>query len=264
MIPSWSVDDREGRCAQSPQDTGRSPRVLADGRRFHEYWSADAIPDLTAKVAVVTGGNSGVGRAAAKELARHGADTILACRSPTRGRMAVAELRIELPDAPAARVVSVSSGALRMGSIEFDNLLFEHGGYAGMRAYGRSRLALLQFTYELQRRFERAGVEAPSARASGGGAHEHGRASAQVLVPEECSSHYSTCGCRARRWALSPSCAPPWIPKGHRGSRSSFSLRAAHDEEVAARLWKMTEKLDGRQLRPPRIGGHPLKMLSKP
>ena len=52
------------------------------------------------------------------------------------------------------------------------------------------------------------------------------------------------------------------------GQPSGFPIvvlsSAAHDEEVAARLWKMTEKFDGRQLRPPRIGGHPLKMLSKP
>lgn len=37
--------------------------------------------DLSGKVAVVTGGNSGIGYETAKELARLGAHTIIACRS---------------------------------------------------------------------------------------------------------------------------------------------------------------------------------------
>jgi NAD(P)-dependent dehydrogenase (short-subunit alcohol dehydrogenase family) len=48
-----------------------------------------------------------------------------------------------------------------MGSMEFDNLMYEGGqGYSGRVAYGRSKLANLLFTYELQRRFEAAGVHA--------------------------------------------------------------------------------------------------------
>ena len=43
------------------------------------------MPDLTGKVIIVTGANSGVGYEAAKEFARKGAQTILACRNMGQG-----------------------------------------------------------------------------------------------------------------------------------------------------------------------------------
>ncbi len=55
-----------------------------------------------------------------------------------------------------ARVVTVSSGAHRMGSIRFDDLNWEHG-YRKWLAYGQSKLANLLFCLELQHRLERAG-----------------------------------------------------------------------------------------------------------
>jgi NAD(P)-dependent dehydrogenase (short-subunit alcohol dehydrogenase family) len=55
------------------------------------------------------------------------------------------------------RVVTVSSGAHRMGSIDLDDLNWERRGYSRWRAYGQSKLANLLFTLELQRRFDEAG-----------------------------------------------------------------------------------------------------------
>ena len=55
------------------------------------------------------------------------------------------------------RVVTVSSGAHRMGSIRLDDLNWEQGGYKPWRAYGQSKLANLLFTSELQRRLDEAG-----------------------------------------------------------------------------------------------------------
>ena len=46
-----------------------------------ENWMASHIPDLTGKVMIVTGANSGLGYEIAKEFARRGAQTVLACRS---------------------------------------------------------------------------------------------------------------------------------------------------------------------------------------
>ncbi len=59
---------------------------------------------------------------------------------------------------PKSRVVTVSSMAHRNGKIDFDNLNAEKN-FSKSGAYGQSKLANLLFTYELQRRFEAAGVD---------------------------------------------------------------------------------------------------------
>jgi NAD(P)-dependent dehydrogenase (short-subunit alcohol dehydrogenase family) len=55
------------------------------------------------------------------------------------------------------RVVTVSSTGHRAGSIDFEDLNWEHRRYRAMRAYGQSKLANLLFTAELQRRLTEVG-----------------------------------------------------------------------------------------------------------
>ncbi|MGB2896555.1 MAG: SDR family oxidoreductase, partial [Anaerolineales bacterium] len=52
---------------------------------------------------------------------------------------------------PSARIINVSSDAHQYASMDFNDLEFKRG-YFGMKAYARSKLANILFTYELARR----------------------------------------------------------------------------------------------------------------
>ncbi|MEE6257542.1 SDR family oxidoreductase [Plantactinospora sonchi] len=57
------------------------------------------VPDLTGRLAVVTGANSGLGLGLTGRLARAGAEVVLAVRNPEKGAAAIAGIRAELPSA---------------------------------------------------------------------------------------------------------------------------------------------------------------------
>lgn len=69
----------------------------ASGFRRHArgFDPADLEVDLSGRVCLVTGANSGIGRATAKELALRNASVLLLCRNPERGQRAEDELRAE-------------------------------------------------------------------------------------------------------------------------------------------------------------------------
>ncbi len=70
----------------------------------------------------------------------------------------------------ASRVVNISSVGHRMGTMNFDDLQSEQH-YSPWRAYGRSKLANLLFTYELQRRLAEAGASTIATAAHPGGSN---------------------------------------------------------------------------------------------
>jgi NAD(P)-dependent dehydrogenase (short-subunit alcohol dehydrogenase family) len=81
-----------------------------------EKWDASMIPSLKNKVAIVTGANSGIGYVTARELARKGADVVLACRGEERGRAAEANIKKELANVPEAG--NVAFAKLDVSSLE--------------------------------------------------------------------------------------------------------------------------------------------------
>ena len=62
-------------------------------------WTADDLPDLTGRTAIVTGANSGIGLATTRELAAHGANVTLAVRDASRGDVAARSITDAHPDA---------------------------------------------------------------------------------------------------------------------------------------------------------------------
>lgn len=63
------------------------------------YWTEQNIPDLSNKVIIVTGANSGIGLEATKLFAKNGATVIMACRTEKRGNAAKAAILEEHPAA---------------------------------------------------------------------------------------------------------------------------------------------------------------------
>ncbi|MHA2504507.1 MAG: oxidoreductase [Candidatus Kariarchaeaceae archaeon] len=64
-----------------------------------EKWTIDNIPDLTGKIVVVTGGNSGIGYETVRVSALKGAEVIMASRSVDRAEAALAKIQKKQPDA---------------------------------------------------------------------------------------------------------------------------------------------------------------------
>jgi NAD(P)-dependent dehydrogenase (short-subunit alcohol dehydrogenase family) len=76
-------------------------------------WNATNLPAFAGRTVVVTGGNSGIGLVAARELARAGARTVITARDPQRGARAAATITgdVEVRDLDLADLSSVRAFA---------------------------------------------------------------------------------------------------------------------------------------------------------
>ena len=289
------------------------------------------MPDLSGKVIIVTGGNSGLGYESVKAFAEKGAEVILASRSLEKGQAAKAEIGntkgkivvmpLDLMDfasikdfaeqfkqnysrldvllnnagimttpyfltkdgleaqngtnhfghfaltgqligliksTPNSRVVNVSSNAHKSGKMDFDNLLFENGkDYTPMRSYGRSKLANLLFTYELQRRFQANHINSIAVAAHPGVSQTNlakyleGKFWFKMLRPlfvllTQSAAQGALPQIRA---AVDPNVKGGEYYGPHKGM-TGFpvivpSNAASHNVEDAQRLWEVSEQLTG-------------------
>ena len=90
-------------------------------------WGIEDIPDLAGKSFLITGGTSGLGRATALELVRHGADVTITARSKAKGEKAVAEIgRSSFLEMDLSDLASVRSAADSIKT-DFDVVILNAG-----------------------------------------------------------------------------------------------------------------------------------------
>jgi NAD(P)-dependent dehydrogenase (short-subunit alcohol dehydrogenase family) len=296
-------------------------------------WTAQDMPDQDGRIAVVTGANSGLGLETARELARHGAQVVLACRNTDKGEQAAQTIRADVSDAQVdvraldlgsldsvrsfaeglrsehasldllinnagvmapprrttadgfelqfgtnhlghfaltgllmgilekgadTRVVTLSSGAHRIGKIDFDDLQREHR-YSRWRAYGQSKLSNLMFALELDRRLRAAGSSVLSVAAHPGYAATNLQTAAAPLmdrlimkVGNFVIAQSAAMGALPTLYAATKPdleggmfIGPDGMGEQRGYPRPVAPSQAATNEDVAARLWEVSEELTG-------------------
>jgi NAD(P)-dependent dehydrogenase (short-subunit alcohol dehydrogenase family) len=284
-------------------------------------WTAGDIPPQNGRTVVITGANSGIGLATARELARAGARIILAVRDPARGEKAAATIagerevrQLDLSDLASVRafaetweddldvlvnnagvmappegrtrdgfelqigtnhlghfaltnlllprirdrVVTVSSPAHRIGTIDLEDLNWQKRGYSRWRAYGQSKLANLLFTLELQRRLEGAGSQIRALAAHPGYAATNLQSHTQSFIQNTAMRITNVLVAQSEEMGALPTLyaatqdlpGNSYVgPDGFREQRGHPKLvgrsAAARDEETAKRLWELSEQLTG-------------------
>jgi NAD(P)-dependent dehydrogenase (short-subunit alcohol dehydrogenase family) len=283
--------------------------------------SSTQLPDMAGRSVIVTGANSGIGRAAAAALAAAGARVILAVRSTDKGEAAAAAMRGQtevrrldlasldsvrefaaawegeidllinnagvmapplsrtaegfelqlgtnhlghfaltnlLLERVTGRVVTVSSLAHRIGSIDFDDLNWERRAYKASRAYGQSKLANLLFTSELQRRLNTAGSTVLATAAHPGYAATNlqfhserrlldmfGAVGNKLLAQDEDAGALPTLYAAAADVPGNSFAGPSHFMQQRGPAKLVARSEAAQDDEAARRLWDVSEELTG-------------------
>jgi NAD(P)-dependent dehydrogenase (short-subunit alcohol dehydrogenase family) len=151
------------------------------------------------------------------------------------------------PSRPA-RVVTVASAAHRDGTMPFDDLQFERGGYSILRAYARSKLANVLFTTELARRLAGSGVTAnclhPGTVATDIWSHAPRYAQPFLAVAKMFMSTVEQGAGTIVYLAADPE-VDGQTGGYYERNRKVRPSRLAQDDDLAARLWKHSAALTG-------------------
>ncbi|KAF8774272.1 Retinol dehydrogenase 13 like protein [Argiope bruennichi] len=143
------------------------------GRKCH------STARLNGKTVVITGGNTGIGKETALDLASRGAKVIIACRDVQKGYETVNDIseKVQKPDVVVKRLDLASFASIKSfaqdvlenepyihilinnadGHIDFNDINL-NSNYRPIQAYCRSKLANILFTRELAKRLKGAKV----------------------------------------------------------------------------------------------------------
>jgi len=147
-----------------------------------------------------------------------------------------------------SRIINVTSGIhVSQKGMPFDDLQTEEG-YKGFKAYGRSKLANVLFTYELARRLEDTGVTVnaynPGFTATGLGMQPGGfggftkwMVSKMAKTPEKAAESLI--------WLSSSPEVEGVSGSYFENMEAVRSSRASYDSQAARRLWEISEELTG-------------------
>jgi NAD(P)-dependent dehydrogenase (short-subunit alcohol dehydrogenase family) len=171
-----------------------------------------------------------------------------------------------------ARVVNLSSVAHRFGAaIHFDDLNWQRS-YRPFAAYGQSKLAMLMFTFELQRHCDAQGWDLLSLAAHPGLAATallrngrelgaKGRSSWIDTISDWLAPVLAQSASDGALPTLYAATSPDAVKAGYYGPTGFMELRGpvgnatvaprARDPKVAARLWTISETLTGARWTPP-------------
>jgi NAD(P)-dependent dehydrogenase (short-subunit alcohol dehydrogenase family) len=156
------------------------------------------------------------------------------------------------------RVVTVSSGAHRMGKVDLDDLNWERREYKRWPAYGQSKLANLLFTSELQRRLSEAGSSVRAVAAHPGYAATNLQSrtgsrlqNAGMWITNRVIAQSDEKGALNTLFAATQDLpGDSYVgPDGFQEQRGHPTLvgrsAAARDADTARRLWELSEELTG-------------------
>jgi len=155
------------------------------------------------------------------------------------------ELEPVLRANPPARIVNVASAVHSTARLDFDDLMSERG-YSAMRAYARSKLANVLFTYELARRLDPSVVTAnclhPGVVATGFG-RGGGPTFATLYEVGKPFMRSPERGADTAVWLATDPALAGVSGKYFVDRRAVRSSDASYDLELGRRLWQASERL---------------------